>query len=430
MLPRLFVVLIAVAALVPAPASAQKKKDYDRAREYMEKDADYQEMLADDVYKHLTPQQQKELEDKIVRYIASRIKGKKKKQIQNVDVVWESGSTKKQLQGEKTDITAGNGKYQVVELKQDVREIPAKFSVENKPLDVPNFGNLFADNEWVPHAGKKTDMENALAATAALIKSKGGYVTRVLIRASASTLRNTEAAASLTYAQLSEKRAEEAKKLIEAAFAKEKVVDADGKTAVVDPEDVSVKAANGDGTSGPGSPYPCPKDMPGEFCSGGDDAPYDMACGFKSLAANGMTCKAPPPPPGADECAWTAEDDDNDGVDCAQWKIVRELRSKPRFIYANGGKDKKDNWTKEEVSRVKSFYAPFKYVEARICAAFKTTSVEEKPGEAHMVLALVETESNGTIKIKHKHKFKTKKPKKVKKKKPRDWKPLPCTMGQ
>ena len=424
-LPAVLVaVLVAVALLVPALGRAQNAADTKRAQDYVQGDADFQKMKDDDVYKHLTPAQQKALDDKIIRYVASRIQGKKDSEIKKIDIIYDSGSTKKELQGEKTDITAGDGKYQVVELKQDVAEVAAHTNFENKPIDLPNLGNLFLDNHSDAGPGKDK-IDKLLAETAALIKARGGFVTRILIRASASTLHNTEEAATLTYVQLSENRAKTAQGFIEKAFADGKVTFPDGKPALVDPKDISVKADNGDGTSGPGSPYPCVGSK--EFCSAGNDGAFDLACNIDSPMARSQTCSAPPPAPDPAECAWTSADEDPT-VDCAQWKTVRALRAKPRFKSIIDPKSKVkttvDNWTSSEVAAVKSFYAPYKYVEARICAMFKNGSVESTPGEAHMVLALVETEANGTYKFKGK--YTASRPKRFKTKKPKGGKMLPC----
>ena len=145
-----------------------------------------------------------------------------------------------------------------------------KYKWVSKEMPLPPMGELFPDNDWViqtssPDAqGLMTGMQKILKF---LDERKGpkGEITKIHIEASASTIRNTGKAKNKTHEQLSKARADAA-----AAFIKEQL----GARAPA-PANVTEGwlADNGNGTSGPSSPYQCPKGIDKKFCPKGKGGP-------------------------------------------------------------------------------------------------------------------------------------------------------------
>jgi hypothetical protein len=118
------------------------------------------------------------------------------------------------------------------------------------------FHGLFADNAWEVLEGSPDAADLRAQADDALAKAgPGGRIVGLSLHSSASTLRNTGAAAAMSHKQLSEARANAALKYI-LNYLKDKKYP-DGTPVMLDQSQVTVDAAgeNGDGTSGPADPY-------------------------------------------------------------------------------------------------------------------------------------------------------------------------------
>ena len=143
---------------------------------------------------------------------------------------------------------------------------PVKYKWVSKEMSLPPMGELFPDNEWV----LKTDGSDAQGLTAGMQKilkfldtrdGPKGEITKIHVEASANAIQNTGKAKNMTHEQLSKARADAAAKFI---------VDLLGSRA---PGTVTKgwMGENGNGTSGPSSPYPCQGDK--KFCPKGKGGP-------------------------------------------------------------------------------------------------------------------------------------------------------------
>jgi hypothetical protein len=123
-------------------------------------------------------------------------------------------------------------------------------SVEFIEVHGEPFHGLFADNAWAVLEDSQDAADLRAQADDALAQAgPGGRIAGLSIRASASTLRNTGAAAAMSHKQLSEARAAAALKYV-LGYLK-------AKGAVLDQSQVTIDTdgENGDGTSGPADPY-------------------------------------------------------------------------------------------------------------------------------------------------------------------------------
>jgi hypothetical protein len=123
-------------------------------------------------------------------------------------------------------------------------------SVEFIEVHGEPFHGLFADNAWEVLEGSQDAADLRAQADDALAQAgPSGRIVGLSIRSSASTLRNTGAAAAMSHKQLSEARAAAALKYV-LGYLK-------AQGAVLDQSQVTIDAAgeNGDGTSGPADPY-------------------------------------------------------------------------------------------------------------------------------------------------------------------------------
>lgn len=126
---------------------------------------------------------------------------------------------------------------------------PAQFEINE--IEGQPFHDLFKDNEWAlqpescESAQLKAQLDEAVSAA-----GKDGRITGISIESSASTLRNTGPAASLSWKELSQKRAEAARDFALAYLKSEHHVALAEGMVTIDSE-----GENGDGTSGPADPY-------------------------------------------------------------------------------------------------------------------------------------------------------------------------------
>ena len=159
----------------------------------------------------------------------------------------------------------------VISQEHCVENKPAvKYKWASKEMALPPMGELFADNEWTIQAGAP-DAQGLLTGMQKILKflddRKGpkGEITKIHIEASASAIQNTKKAKDKTHEQLSKLRADAA-----AAFIKEQL----GARAPA-PANVTEGwlGENGNGTSGPSSPYPCAKGVDKKYCTKGKGSP-------------------------------------------------------------------------------------------------------------------------------------------------------------
>jgi hypothetical protein len=266
-------VFLSLALICPSPGFAQEsKEDKERAKseknatELLEKNSNYKNKLstsekkkAVDIVVFLDAQQDKELTSASVKVFEEKIS-------------LEALQAKHPLSKNCMPLSSRE--------QCTTTEIPPTYIWTPALLPVPDFGDLFDDNEWAYLDGSQedTDFKKALQGVVDMLKTyPGAKVTKVTIYSSASTLRNTEAADGKTHLWLSQKRAEEAEKRVKAFFSGklnyEKIKKGD---AMVEPYVLDYQGENrdsegkGNGTSGPSSPFKCPKGKDKKLCPDGD----------------------------------------------------------------------------------------------------------------------------------------------------------------
>jgi len=243
-----FVVLSAVLA-IPRAALAQSQK----AQELASQDPDFASLSEED-------------KQAVLKYISSQIRGRENR-VKDVDVVSLSGATVGELEQRRRKEIAARYREVVKDQDQAPRSTPEKTELVPTTVDMQPFGKLFADNDWELLEGSpeadalRKQIDDVMAKLAG---AKGG-VASIKIESSASTLRNTGKASKMTHLELSEKRARSAAEFVRGYLASKHKVSLDDDQVFLD-----FKGANGNGTSGPSSPYPCPKGD--KYCAEGSCA--------------------------------------------------------------------------------------------------------------------------------------------------------------
>lgn len=184
------------------------------------------------------------------------------------------------------------------------KETPPRYIWKQNYVELPSFGELFADNEWTYEAGSDEDkaFREALQKVVDTLKAQPGSVIKgVKIWSSASTLRNTGPAEKLTHLKLSQNRGDAAKAVV-ADFLK-------SAGYPFDAIEVDAKGENGNGTSGPSSPFKCPKGVDKKFCpEGAGKAPSkkEMIAYFAEQEPDAAATPIQEPPADAEEPAQKA----------------------------------------------------------------------------------------------------------------------------
>lgn len=233
---------------------------------YDDKDAKKAEALAsqDGDFKSLTDAEKQ----KVVEEIALQIHGRRRKATQAM-IVTRKGTSVEELEKKAKSM----GSYTLVSAEQDkeASSAPPKTALVTHEVSSPPFGKLFADNDWeiLPGSADAGTLLRQTQAVVETIKKTGGRVVSVHVESSASALQNTGKAAKLPHLELSRRRAESAADFVTQALA------AQGVALEDDQVTLDYSGANGNGTSGPSSPFPCGGD-PKLCATGSCDAPPDL----------------------------------------------------------------------------------------------------------------------------------------------------------
>lgn len=253
---------LAASLLAAAPASAQQGYDAKDAKKAAALAAD------DRDFARLSEDEQK----KVIETIALQIHGRRRKARQAL-IVTRKGTSVEELEKQAKSMRS----YKLVSATQDkepVATAPEK-TITTHEVQTPDFGRLFADNEWEisegsPDAQKLAQQVDAVLMT---VRKTGGRVVSVHVESSASTLANSGKAAKMTHLELSRKRAEAAADFVTKRLA------ANGVALDDDQVTLDYTGGNGNGTTGPSSPFPC-KDP--QLCAAGScEAPPDVADAVK-----------------------------------------------------------------------------------------------------------------------------------------------------
>jgi hypothetical protein len=248
----------------PAPLLAQEptRKDLKKAESLAAQDPDFAELSADE-------------RQEVLEWIAAEIHGERRK-YRKAHVVSLSGKTLDQLEKERKK---RYGRYAVVDKDQTAETVPGKKAepereIIHNQVDTKPFGRLFPDNQWaVDENGEDAaSLRARVDEIMGLVQKTGGFLISMHVASSASTLRNTGDAAKLTHLELSERRARAAAEFARAYLRSKYSVDLPESRVTLD-----FDGENGNGTSGPSSPYPCPKGVDKKFCpTGSCGAPTDL----------------------------------------------------------------------------------------------------------------------------------------------------------
>lgn len=308
---RLALLLAVLAASPSVSAQDYNAKDARKAEKLAAEDRDFRSLKDDE-------------KQKVIEAIALQIHGKRRKADQAF-IVTRKGVSVEEL--EKKAKTMGS--YQLVSAEQDKEPVAVapKTTFVTREIASKPFGKLFADNDWEIQEGSP-DAASLRAETNVIldmVKKTDGRVVAIHVESSASALRNTGKAAKMTHEELSQKRAESA-----ADFVVKELL-AHGVQLDDDQVTLDYKGANGNGTSGPSSPFPC---LDPKLCSQGScEAPQDLADAAKKGALG-----------------------------------------------------------EKELKRIADVYDPFKYIQVGFVVANETADVKpgtSTPGEAHAVLVAV-----------------------------------------
>lgn len=267
---RSLLALALISCLAPAPggwAQGYNKKDLQKAEELAAKDKTFAE---------LSPEEREEA----VQKIAAKIHGIRRR-ANKADIVTLDGKTLEELEAKRK---ARYKRYELVssEETKGTEQDPPRTELVTNSVGTAPFGRLFQDNEWDVVEGSEDAEALRKQVDAILEKAKatGGRIIGMHVESSASTLRNTGKAEAMTHAELSRARATEAAAFVKAHFlarAQEPLSD--------DQVTMDFSGSNGNGTSGPSSPYPCPAGVNKKFCPEGSGpapspdcvAPEDLA---------------------------------------------------------------------------------------------------------------------------------------------------------
>ncbi len=248
------------------------------AQQYNKKDLGKAEELAakDKTFKELSPEEREEA----VQKIAEKIHGNRRRATK-ADIVTLDGKTLEELEAKRK---ARYKRYELVssEETKGTEQDPPRTELVTNSVGTAPFGRLFQDNEWSVVEGSQDAEALRKQVDEILEKAKatGGRIVSMHVESSASTLRNTGQAAAMTHAALSRARAEAA-----AAFVKAHLTARAQEALSNEQVTMDFSGANGNGTSGPSSPYPCPAGIDRKFCPAGSGpapgpdcvAPEDLA---------------------------------------------------------------------------------------------------------------------------------------------------------
>jgi hypothetical protein len=263
--PRRALALVFLLAAAALPVRAQEgynAKDAKKAQELAAQDRDFKSL--GDAEKQ-----------KVIEAIALQIHGRRRKATQAM-IVTRKGTSVEELE-KNAKRTSG---YQLVAAEQDkeASSTPARTTLTTNEVASKPLGKLFADNdsEVLDGSPDAEALKTQTDAVLMMLKKTDGRLVSIHVESSASTLKNTGKAAALTHLELSRKRAESAADFVTRRLA------ASGVTLADDQVTLDYDGANGNGTSGPSSPYPCadPK-----LCAAGScDAPPELADAVKKGA--------------------------------------------------------------------------------------------------------------------------------------------------
>lgn len=263
MTPRPLAVFLSVALVFPSAAFAQSAKETKDAAKAASKAQKLVENNGN--YKKLSAVEQKAVIDHIVFK-----DGILEDEITGASVLILKGNkTLAELQASRT-----RKKCEPVLTQENCIEkvVQPTYEWKSRMVPLPPFGELFEDNEssYLKDSDEDKEMKASIQKVVDLIKTQGGRITSIEIESSASTLRNTGAYEGKTHLKLSTDRAKNAAIEIE-AFLKNAGVPLPLKTDGSVDIELSPEGENGNGTSGPSSPYKCPKKVknPKEMCPEG-----------------------------------------------------------------------------------------------------------------------------------------------------------------
>ncbi|MDD5301701.1 MAG: hypothetical protein PHS14_01220 [Elusimicrobia bacterium] len=324
-LPLLAAALLAAFAALPLQAQNIDPKDGKKAAKLAEKDSDFRSLPDDE-------------KQAVILFIAEQIHGRRRRAI-SADIRTLTGRDVGALKKR-----AAAREIVLAEQDKDPVSIPGTSKLEIRPIETPDFGRLFGDNEWtvLENSAEAQTLKQNIDKVVDLLKKNDGRLVSMHVESSASTLRNTGKAANLTHLELSKLRAEAAARYA-LDYLKMKGFPLDEDEQVT----LDYKGTNGNGTSGPSSPFAVPADADPKLVAAG-------------------SCEAPP-----------------------------ELKA----AAAKGTAMTTDDW-----SEIASFYNPNKFVHFTFDALFEVNNAKpgvNTPGEAHMVTADVDYRKKLKIRLPH-----------------------------
>jgi hypothetical protein len=254
---------VVLAAAVPVRAQqGHNEKDAKKAEALASEDRDFKSLRDDE-------------KQKVVEAIAIEIHGRRRKARQAL-IITRKGTKVEELEKKAKTI----GGYQLVSAEQDKEpsSTPPQTTLTTNEVSSKPLSKLFPDNDWEVQAGSPDAdaLKKQTDAVLMMLKKTAGRIVSVHVESSASTIKNTGKAAALTHLDLSRKRAESAADFVTQELA------ASGVKLEDDQITLDYAGANGNGTSGPSSPYPCSD--PKLCATGSCDAPSDLADAVKKGA--------------------------------------------------------------------------------------------------------------------------------------------------
>ena len=242
-----------------------------RAQDYNDKDVKKAEKLAveDKDFKSL-PEDEKQA---VILFIAAKIHGHRRRALE-ADI--------RTLKGAKVEeVKKKVSKSSIVIAEQDAEpvSIPGDTTLDVRPIETPPFGRLFADNNWTIDETEAKTLKQNIDKVVDTLKKGDGRIANMHVESSASTLRNTGKAASLTHLELSKRRAEAAAKYaLDYLKTKGYTLDEDEQVTL------DYEGGNKNGTTGASSPFAVAAKTPPELVAAGScEAPEEL----KAAAAKG-----------------------------------------------------------------------------------------------------------------------------------------------
>lgn len=236
---RLWPAAALLLAALPALAQDQgySSRDAAKAQKLASQDGDFRKLSEDE-------------KQKVIEAIALQIHGRRRK-AREAMIVTRKGQSVEELE-KKAKTMHG---YELVSSQQDKEavDVPAETNIETHEVHTPDLGRLFADNDWeiVEGSPDAENLRKQVDAVLTMIKKTDGRVVSIHVESSASTLKNTGKAANMTHLELSQKRAEAAADYVTKRLAQNGVALQDDQITL------DYTGGNGNGTTGPSSPFPC-----------------------------------------------------------------------------------------------------------------------------------------------------------------------------